>query len=84
MCDTGLYHVKLYARYCKRNLPVAHNFDLSGTSGFADDTALKTDSLAAVLALRCQVQVVGGFLEWSVQLVQFGKLRGIKSTGLTE
>jgi hypothetical protein len=63
-------------RFCNQNCSAADNLNLklSGSGGFAEDTALKTDGPYAVPAMCIQVQYVGAYLEWTGQLVQTTKL----------
>ncbi len=56
-----------------RNSTEAGNLELSGSTGFADDTTLKTDGPDAVPAICNQVEQVGSYLEWTGQLVQISK-----------
>jgi hypothetical protein len=60
---TVINPVHVLIRFLNRNRTAADNLELSGSTGFADDTTLKTDGPDAVPAMCAQVQKVGSYLE---------------------
>ena len=70
---TVMNPIHVLIRFLNRNRTAVGNLELSGSTGFADDTTLKTDGPDAVPAMCNQVQPVGNYLHWTGQLVQTNK-----------